>query len=71
MTYYNVSCAIFHPRKELILSNSEDKSIRILAMSKWTCLHTFRREQDKFLLLASPHPQPGEISEEAVAPCTT
>ncbi len=26
--YNNVSCAIFHPRQELILSNSEDKSIR-------------------------------------------
>ena len=26
--YNNVSCAIFHPKQELILSNSEDKSIR-------------------------------------------
>ena len=40
--YNNVSCAIFHPRQELILSNSEDKSIRVWDMTKRTCLHTFR-----------------------------
>ena len=45
--YNNVSCAIFHPRHELILSNSEDKSIRVWDMSKRTCLHTFRREHDR------------------------
>lgn len=32
--YNNVSCAVFHPRQELILSNSEDKSIRVWDMSK-------------------------------------
>lgn len=32
--YNNVSCCIFHPRQELILSNSEDKSIRVWDMSK-------------------------------------
>ena len=57
--YNNVSCAIFHPRlelililipdsrQELILSNSEDKSIRVWDMTKRTCLHTFRRENDR------------------------
>jgi WD40 repeat protein len=25
----NVSCVLFHPRHELILSNSEDRSIRV------------------------------------------
>ena len=29
-------------RQELILSNSEDKSIRVWDMTKRTCLHTFR-----------------------------
>merc|ERR1719500_59249 len=53
--YNNVSCAIFHPRQELILSNSEDKSIRVWDMSKRTCLHTFRREHDRFWVLAG-HP---------------
>jgi WD40 repeat protein len=32
--YNNVSCTLFHPRQELILSNSEDKSIRVWDMSK-------------------------------------
>ena len=43
--YNNVSCCIFHPRQELIMSNSEDKSIRVWDMSKrseyWSVLsHT-------------------------------
>lgn len=25
----NVSCVIFHPKRELIVSNSEDRSIRV------------------------------------------
>jgi len=53
--YNNVSCALFHPRQELILSNSEDKSIRVWDMSKRTCLHTFRREHDRFWVIAG-HP---------------
>ncbi|XP_044734927.1 coatomer subunit alpha [Chrysoperla carnea] len=53
--YNNVSCVLFHPRQELILSNSEDKSIRVWDMSKRTCLHTFRREHDRFWVL-SAHP---------------
>lgn len=53
--YNNVSCVMFHPRQELILSNSEDKSIRVWDMSKRVCLHTFRREHDRFWVLAA-HP---------------
>ncbi|PNF39948.1 Coatomer subunit alpha [Cryptotermes secundus] len=53
--YNNVSCVLFHPRQELILSNSEDKSIRVWDMSKRTCLHTFRREHERFWVLAA-HP---------------
>jgi len=53
--YNNVSCAIFHHRQELILSNSEDKSIRVWDMSKRNCLHTFRREHDRFWVIAG-HP---------------
>ena len=53
--YNNVSCVIFHPRQDLIVSNSEDKSIRVWDMSKRTCLHTFRREHDRFWVVAS-HP---------------
>ncbi|KAK5639332.1 hypothetical protein RI129_011824 [Pyrocoelia pectoralis] len=53
--YNNVSCVLFHPRQELLLSNSEDKSIRVWDMSKRTCLHTFRREHERFWVLTS-HP---------------
>lgn len=53
--YNNVSCVIFHPRQELILSDSEDKSIRVWDMTKRTCLHTFRREHERFWVLAA-HP---------------
>ncbi|XP_076308950.1 coatomer subunit alpha [Tachypleus tridentatus] len=51
--YNNVSCVTFHPRQELILSNSEDKSIRVWDMSKRTCLHTFRRDHDRFWILTA------------------
>ncbi|XP_022185613.1 coatomer subunit alpha [Nilaparvata lugens] len=53
--YNNVSCVLFHPRQELILSNSEDKSIRVWDMNKRLCLHTFRREHDRFWALTA-HP---------------
>lgn len=53
--YNNVSCVLFHPRQEFLLSNSEDKSIRVWDMSKRTCLHTFRREHERFWVMTS-HP---------------
>lgn len=53
--YNNVSCVLFHPRQELIISNSEDKSIRVWDMTKRQCLHTFRREHERFWIL-SAHP---------------
>ncbi|CAH0555045.1 unnamed protein product [Brassicogethes aeneus] len=53
--YNNVSCVLFHPRQELMLSNSEDKSIRVWDMTKRTCLHTFRREHERFWVMTS-HP---------------
>eukprot|EP00276_Gloeochaete_wittrockiana_P011375 CAMPEP_0184649706 /NCGR_PEP_ID=MMETSP0308-20130426/7114_1 /TAXON_ID=38269 /ORGANISM="Gloeochaete witrockiana, Strain SAG 46.84" /LENGTH=1213 /DNA_ID=CAMNT_0027082633 /DNA_START=152 /DNA_END=3793 /DNA_ORIENTATION=- len=52
----NVSCVMFHPKQELIISNSEDKSIRIWDMSKRTGVQTFRREHDRFWILAA-HPE--------------
>ena len=51
----NVSCALFHPKQELIVSNSEDKSIRVWDMSKRQGVQTFRREHDRFWILAA-HP---------------
>jgi len=49
----NVSCVMFHPKNELIVSNSEDRSIRIWDMSKRVGVQTFRRENDRFWILAA------------------
>ncbi|KAI5659376.1 hypothetical protein M9H77_28169 [Catharanthus roseus] len=52
----NVSCVLFHPRQEIIVSNSEDKSIRVWDATKRTGLQTFRRVHDRFWILAC-HPE--------------
>jgi len=54
--FNNVSCVIFHPRQDLILSNSEDKTIRVWEPVKKSAIHTFRREHDRFWILAA-HPE--------------
>ena len=46
---------MFHPRQDLILSSSEDKSIRVWDVQKRTGLQTFRRDHDRFWIMAS-HP---------------
>lgn len=51
----NVSSVLFHPRHELIISNSEDRSIRVWDISKRMGIQTFRRENDRFWILAA-HP---------------
>jgi coatomer protein complex subunit alpha (xenin) len=51
----NVSCVLFHPRFDFIISDSEDRTIRIWDMNKRVCLKTFRRENDRFWILAA-HP---------------
>ena len=52
----NVSCVLFHARQDIIVSNSEDKSIRVWDSTKRTGLQTFRREHDRFWILVS-HPE--------------
>eukprot|EP00035_Acanthoeca_spectabilis_P020209 m.431665 g.431665 ORF g.431665 m.431665 type:complete len:1324 (+) comp17334_c0_seq1:16-3987(+) len=54
--FNNVSCVLFHPRQELIISNSEDKTIRVWDMSNKSGVQTFRREHDRFWVLAA-HPE--------------
>lgn len=52
----NVSCVLFHPKQDLIVSDSEDKSLRVWDMSKRVGVQTFRREHDRFWIL-SAHPE--------------
>ncbi|OEH79754.1 coatomer alpha [Cyclospora cayetanensis] len=57
----NVSCLVFHPHRDLLLSNSEDRSIRVWDVTRRTCLHTFRRDTDRFWVLAA-HPTSGALA---------
>ena len=52
----NVSCVLFHPKHELIVSNSEDRTIRVWDIAKRLGVQTFRRESDRFWIL-SAHPE--------------
>ncbi|EMR08383.1 hypothetical protein PNEG_03223 [Pneumocystis murina B123] len=54
--FNNVSSVIFHPHQDLILSVGEDKSIRIWDLNKRTSLHSFRRDNDRFWIIAA-HPE--------------
>lgn len=54
--FNNVSSALFHPRHELIISNGEDKTIRVWDMAKRAAVQTFRREHDRFWVLTA-HPE--------------
>lgn len=53
----NVSCCLFHPKHELIISNSEDRSIRVWDVSKRVGVQTFRREGDRFWIFATHRSQ--------------
>lgn len=51
----NVLSAVFHPSQDLILSVSDDKTIRVWDLNKRTPVKQFRRENDRFWLVAC-HP---------------
>ncbi|KAF6000986.1 hypothetical protein F1559_000612 [Cyanidiococcus yangmingshanensis] len=52
----NVSCVLFHPHLDVIVSNSEDKTIRVWDLVRRSCVAVFRREMDRFWILAMhPH----------------
>ena len=52
----NVTCAVFHPKQDLLISASEDMSLRVWDVSKRTPIHSFRREHDRFWIVAA-HPE--------------
>lgn len=52
----NVDCVIFHPHQNLIISVGEDKTLRIWDLDKRTPVKQFKRENDRFWLIAAhPH----------------
>eukprot|EP00934_Nitzschia_sp_Nitz4_P007542 Nitzschia sp. Nitz4//scaffold198_size39746//24020//28043//NITZ4_007604-RA/size39746-augustus-gene-0.29-mRNA-1//1//CDS//3329540527//7532//frame0 len=53
----NVSCCLFHPKHDLVVSNSEDRSVRVWDVSKRVGVQTFRREGDRFWILAGHRSQ--------------
>jgi coatomer protein complex subunit alpha (xenin) len=54
--FQNVSGCLFHPHQDLILSAGEDKTIRVWDLNKRTAVHTFKRENDRFWVIAA-HPE--------------
>ena len=52
----NVSCVIFLPQHNLIVSNSEDRSIRVWDVHRDSSPRVFRRDSDRYWILAA-HPQ--------------
>lgn len=51
----NVSCVMFHPRMEILLSNSEDKTLRVWDLNRRVQIHQQRKDTDRFWILAA-HP---------------
>ncbi|RFU33464.1 hypothetical protein B7463_g2888, partial [Scytalidium lignicola] len=54
--FQNASAALFHPHQDLILSVGEDKTIRVWDLNKRTSVQSFKRENDRFWVIAA-HPE--------------
>ncbi|SPQ25812.1 37d74b9f-87d7-446f-90ff-5b8a2ebbc34f [Thermothielavioides terrestris] len=54
--FQNASGCLFHPHQDLILSVGEDKTIRVWDLNKRTAVHTVKRENDRFWVIAA-HPE--------------
>ncbi|KAK6438266.1 hypothetical protein LTR95_005531 [Oleoguttula sp. CCFEE 5521] len=54
--FQNASACLFHPHQDLILSVSEDKTIRVWDLNKRTSVQSFKRENDRFWVIAA-HPE--------------
>ena len=54
--FQNCSATLFHPHQDLILSVGEDKTIRVWDLNKRTSVQSFKRENDRFWVIAA-HPE--------------
>lgn len=54
--FQNASSCLFHPHQDLILSVGEDKTIRVWDLNKRTSVQSFKRDQDRFWVIAA-HPE--------------
>lgn len=54
--FQNASACLFHPHQDLILSVGEDKTIRIWDLNKRTSVQSFKRDSDRFWVIAA-HPE--------------
>ncbi|KAI9800214.1 MAG: hypothetical protein M1825_004198 [Sarcosagium campestre] len=54
--FQNSSACLFHPHQDLILSVGEDKTIRVWDLNKRTAVQSFKRENDRFWVIAA-HPE--------------
>ena len=54
--FQNSSACLFHPHQDLILSVGEDKTIRVWDLNKRTSVQSFKRENDRFWVIAA-HPE--------------
>ncbi|OHE98517.1 coatomer WD associated region [Colletotrichum orchidophilum] len=54
--FQNSSGCLFHPHQDLILSVGEDKTIRVWDLNKRTAVQSFKRENDRFWVIAA-HPE--------------
>lgn len=51
--FQNASGCLFHPHQDLILSVGEDKTIRVWDLNKRTSVQSFKRENDRFWVIAA------------------
>lgn len=49
-------CAIFHDKLDVIVSDSEDRSIKVWDLNKRVCIDTFKKDTDRYWVLAL-HPE--------------
>jgi coatomer protein complex subunit alpha (xenin) len=54
--YNNITNVLFHPREDVMLSTSEDRSIRVWDMTKRAPLYTYKKDHDRFWITAA-HPK--------------